>query len=493
MKVRKAWVAQGFLGVAFLLWSAPVWAQLEYGPWSINGVYQYEIYGSTGHANPNNRGFPGSRGLQNEPGKPDFQLMQQTAELRIYGNLSENWSVYVQPRFWHDLTKSVDDHYIQYESLPHNFRGDGWMLRGGGNDGKAELWQAYIDYRTENLWVRAGKQSIAWGEDLALRILDQVDSLDLSQIFFFGRAFEEFERQRTPEWMLRVNYNIKNRLIPDLTLETLVSPGTWTPNILPEQGAPFNVVPAILAYRELTSMGRPIWGGRLIGSIGAAQFSLNVLSRPSSAGIALTDGIFPSVHGGVPLLAPLGDLTLYRVHASARHPRFYLFGGSLNYPWEWAGAVLRFETAVVPDSPFTNPSFQHIIERPVWQIFASVDRPTYLIPKLDSMFINMQFLETYTFGSLHGVRATGNTVDDAVQVVTLFLQQPLFTKRVNLEGLGAFDTGDGYWLQGGVHWEIGNHYRVDAYYNSFSGAEWRRFPGAFWWADGAYFRLTVGY
>ena len=118
---------------------------------------------------------------------------------------------------------------------------------------------------------------------LRMRLGDQVDSLDLSQLFFFGRGFEEFKRTRIPEWMARVVLNVPNPWIPDLSLETLASPGTWTPTILPQQGAPFNVLPAVLDYREHVEQGRAIFGGRLFGTLGRAEFTLNFLSRPASS------------------------------------------------------------------------------------------------------------------------------------------------------------------------------------------------------------------
>ena len=38
--------------------------------------------------------------------------------------------------------------------------------------------------------VRIGKQQIAWGAAIALRVLDIINHLDLSQFLFIDRAFE---------------------------------------------------------------------------------------------------------------------------------------------------------------------------------------------------------------------------------------------------------------------------------------------------------------
>jgi Protein of unknown function (DUF1302) len=470
---------------ALLLFTVQARAQIQEGPLEISGQYQYIIDSNDGHLNPNNSG------LTANAGNPSFNLMEQFAQLRINGTINSHWSFFLEPQLRNDLTKSVDSHWIQYESSPADYRGDGYLMRAGANDFKAELWEGYLDYRSGNLWLRAGKQSVAWGEDLALRILDQVDALDLSSIFFFGRGFEEFNQQRIPELGLRADYTIPNSVVPDLTIDTFVSPGTWTPTILPAQGAPFNVVPSILLYREDARQGRPIAAARLSGTSANIEWSLNALTRPSLGGVGIVKGLVADKNGGAPLLAAFNNFTLFRLFTSGEHPRFWLFGGSANYPWDWAGALLRVETAVVPDSPFTYPDAARIIDRPVWSTMFAVDRPTYLIPGMASLFASLQFEEIYTAGGLHHVQSNGVNVDPSVELVTLFFQQPVYRSTIDLEMLGVVDMAGGHWLQPGAHWQIGNNYALDIYYNTFGGSKSSRFPASFWWADGAWARATL--
>lgn len=359
------------------------------------------------------------------------------------------------------------------------------MLRSGGKDFRAELWQAYVDYRSGNLWLRMGKQSIAWGEAVALRVLDTVNPLDLSQSLQFDRAAEEFDAIRIPQWFLRADYTIPNTTIPDLTAEFLLNPGAVVPTILPAQGSPYNVVPSVAKLNDQVHQGEPTVGGRLTGTAAGVQFSLNFITKPNDD----ATGIFKS-------FSPLPAPPFAQISLDGKHPRIYIVGGSTNYVWQSAGAVLRAETTVTPNAPFQNGAAAlKIVERPVWKTVLAVDRPTNVFPDLDSMSIGFQFFETFTGGNgLNKVRANGAKVDQAVHQFSLFLQQPLFQKRVTLELLGVVDTDDSHWFQPGIHWEIGTNTRLDLFYNEFGGAEKRAGRlGSFYWADGAFFRFTYGF
>ena len=486
------------------------WAQkaenYTIGPFEITGFYQFTVDTPTEHANPNNFAclsfnvgpFKCSPGLQKKGGKPDLLLMRQLLDLNIFGKFNENWSVTFEPRFFFDMTKIADNHFRQYESLPDRFPGNGWMLRGGGNDFKAEMWQAYADYRSGGWWVRAGKQQIAWGEALGQRVLDIVNPLDLSQNLATDRIYEEFDRVRIPQWFVRADYTIPNETIPDLTAEFILNPGIVVPTILPRQGSPFNVVPAFLKVRDQVKQGEPTVGGRITGTVEPVQFSLNFLTKPNDDAVGVFRQLLPTTGFPANCLFPAfppGPC----IGLNGQHPRIYIVGGSANYNWTWAGAVLRAETTVTPDVPLqsnTAGTPVKIVDRPVWKTVLAVDRPTYIIPGLDSMTIGFQFIETYAGGKLAGLTdATGAKVDSNVHQFTVFFQQPILDKRVSLEFFGLFDTDDAHWLQPVVHWEVGDNVRLDLLYNKFGGAEKRgsRFGSNLDFVNGPEFRFTYGF
>ena len=143
----------------------------------------------------------------------------------------------------------------------------------------------------------------------------------------------------------------------------------------------------------------------------------------------------------------------------------------------WAGAILRAETTVTPNAPFSSNTAgdpTDIVKRPVWKTVLAVDRPTYLIPGLDSMTIGAQSLKLIRRrkGRFDG-RRRGQSGQQR-QIFSRSSFSSLFQKGVSLEFFGFFDTDDAHWLQPGVHWEVGNNVRLDLYYNKFGGAEKRR-------------------
>ncbi len=488
------------LFVGLLCFHSELHGQTRMGPFEITGLYRLTVNAATGVANPNNTANATNPvSLIDSTGKPDLLLMQNALHLNIYGKLGSNWSVLLEPRFTLDTTKTADDyHEPPYESLPSNFAGHDWLLRSGGRDGKVELSQAYINYASGNLWLRVGKQPIAWGEAIAQRVLDVVNPLDLSQFFFFDRALEEFEGIRIPQWFIRGAVTVPTDQIHDLTFELVLNPGLVTPTILPEQGAPYNVLPGILKATDEVETGEATVGTRVTGTLGDFDFSLNFLSKPNDDGV----GVVPAPPGGlvydprgIPLLGGLGIFDPFRVDLRLQHPRVNIFGGSLNYFSQDLGALFRVETTVTPNAPFSlTENSTAIVKRRVWKSVIQIERPTYLIPGLGSMSVALGYFFTHTSGDLSQVYSSGAKVDEMVHSFSVLLQQPLFRKQVNLELLAIYDTDDSYWIQPAIHWEIGSNFRLDLLYNAFGGSERRpgRF-GSFYWAEGLALRLTMGF
>ena len=68
------------------------------------------------------------------------------------------------------------------------------------------LFLAYLDYAKGPLFVRVGRQILAWGETDIFRLLDNINPLDSS----FGGFLIALDERRVPLNMLRVNYHLGN-------------------------------------------------------------------------------------------------------------------------------------------------------------------------------------------------------------------------------------------------------------------------------------------
>ncbi|MEW6442311.1 MAG: DUF1302 family protein [bacterium] len=134
-----------------------------------------------------------------------------------------------------------------------------------------DLWELYLDLSRGPLFIRLGRQNLAWGETDIFRLLDGINPLDNT----FGGPFEDLDDRRIPLWMLRGSYNF-GRVGPvsTLTLEGFWVPGSWDARVAPLSpvGTAYAAPqpPSPLATRVLTpekDLSNSRWGVRLMGML----------------------------------------------------------------------------------------------------------------------------------------------------------------------------------------------------------------------------------
>jgi hypothetical protein len=89
---------------------------------------------------------------------------------------------------------------------------------------QAELWEAYLNVEKRPIFLRIGRQNLAWGESDGQRLLDGINPLDR----LFGLPFDEdLDEQRIPLWMVRANLQLVDVWGPlaSLGLEGFLVPG----------------------------------------------------------------------------------------------------------------------------------------------------------------------------------------------------------------------------------------------------------------------------
>ncbi len=135
-----------------------------------------------------------------------------------------------------------------------------------------DLWECYFDFSRGPLFLRLGKQNLAWGETDTFRLLDAINPLDNT----FGGPFEDLDDRRIPLWMLRGSYNLRGiGPISSAMIEAFWVPGNWDVSVAPY--APWGTAYAApiadtgmrrFQVRPGKKMSNSRWGVRLMGVLG---------------------------------------------------------------------------------------------------------------------------------------------------------------------------------------------------------------------------------
>lgn len=96
----------------------------------------------------------------------------------------------------------------------------------------------FAQWTNGNVTVRAGNQSIAWGQLLFFRLMDTANGLDLRRHLFLGRALEEYADQRESAPGVRLTWQATDTISVDTFVQQFI------PTILPNVNTPYNIVPS---------------------------------------------------------------------------------------------------------------------------------------------------------------------------------------------------------------------------------------------------------
>ena len=135
-----------------------------------------------------------------------------------------------------------------------------------------DLWVCYVDISRGPMFLRLGRQNLAWGETDVFRLLDYINPLDNT----YGGIFEDLDDRRMPLRMARGSYVLGDLgPISSITLEGFWVPGFWDVHMAPM--APTGTVYAAPAPssplekrmdRPEKKMSNSRWGVRLMGLVG---------------------------------------------------------------------------------------------------------------------------------------------------------------------------------------------------------------------------------
>ena len=172
----------------------------------------------------------------------DWNMFNSRAEIDIQAKINRNWAAYVKVRAVFDGTSLLNGSNV---TGGDNFSQNEYWYNGNGSptelyssdDFMLDLPAAYVDWNQGPLWIRAGVQTIAWGEAYFFRVMDIANALDLRRHLTLGPGAEEYQDSRVASPGVRVSYTFNNGWEIDAFAQM------WTPTILPGSNTSYSVVP----------------------------------------------------------------------------------------------------------------------------------------------------------------------------------------------------------------------------------------------------------
>jgi hypothetical protein len=214
------------------------------------------------------------------------------------------------------------------------------------------LFLAYLDVEKGPVFVRIGRQILAWGETDQFRLLDNINPLDQG----FGGFFIPLDERRVPLDMVRASYHFGSFWkLADTFLEGFVAVGnkvSTSPGIIagsPWQPGGLGFPNPAVRFRFKQKDPTDVRGGaRLVFTLKDVTYSLahyyTRLDTPTAR--FLVPG---APEGGTSTPGPGNPII-----ADVLHPRVAITGGSLTFPVPAWYTIVRSEFAFIHDESFNR-------------------------------------------------------------------------------------------------------------------------------------------
>ena len=443
---------------------------------TLTGFLRYELAVHTAQKNPNNF---------YQTDNNDFNFSRTYFQTEWTYKPSNIFKLYAKVKLMGDQTREMDDALGSYKAFPVDVpRYDWMMMKGSTNQFRAEVNELYADLNFGDLWLRLGKQQIAWGEMLATRILDVINPLDMSRNLLF--ELEEFENIRIPEWSIRGRYQFgKVGPVDEFMLEGFVNPRDVQPTQYADFGSPFYLgtgnesFPPFFRLKDKDRRGDTEFGFRMGGMLKSFYFTLNYLRLYSDEFLLEFTG------SRLNPMSPIGVDLLF----DKKYPLTNIFGLTANYCNAPTNTVATFEGAWIPDQPYQDAwAYSHgdskIHDQGTWNYAIRFDRQTFVFPRPTSaMMITFQYSQTVREGDNDRILGANNSkVDKTDDFITLKLDQNFYHDTYVATLLFVYDTDDASYFKPSFKYRHGDRWYIDLYTVYLAGKEKRpgRFGGLDW-------------
>src|SRR5437899_5078510 len=215
----------------------------------------------------------------------------------------------------------------------------------------------YVDFEKGPVFLRVGRQILAWGETDVFRLLDNITPLDDS----FGGFFIALDERRLPLDMARASYHFGSvGPLHDAFLEGFAAFGNrvaTVPGIPPgspwEPGGLGFPLPNLRTFADVPRRSEVRGGARLVFSSGDITYTLahyyTYLDVPGVR-FRLPGAVQLPGEGGPTNVARFGN----EIQAIQRFPRVPISGGSLTFPIPSWYSVVRSEAAYFQGEPMNR-------------------------------------------------------------------------------------------------------------------------------------------
>jgi hypothetical protein len=472
-------------------------ASNDAGNFSYNGLVRTELAFST----TGDRTQPADEGTEFDNEGRVLNLVAQRVELEGKYAYGRDLAFTGRIRGWGDVTNRLDTHYDADADLfaGDEYPGNGWLLSTiDGDNAIVDIPELYADWTIGNLWLRFGKQQIAWGDAIGLRILDDmISSLDVRRHGGnFDLATEEFLDERIGQIGIRANLRI-----PDTDWELEGSITDFTPTFAFPAGSAYANFPGSVDLLNADGVSEarsePVYGVRLKGLVldGQGELTFAYSRRPQAVNVVRFDA-----GRDLARLLATGDLPL-----RAEHPRIDAFGGAFSYIFSadpvgplavLDGLIGRVEAAYFLDKKFSNSAPATVVAPPgvvAPPEVGPVPLPTPIpfagdVIESDELSLGVVLEKTHRFHpdwlpttmifeywhrSDADLNERHQSLDDEDSWNWLLLSVTQNFLRNELAVISSifYDTSGGWFWQPALTWRPSHRFQIDLLYNWFNGSD----------------------
>jgi hypothetical protein len=468
--------------------------------------------GKNNRANNNNH-IPGSgqgfstdgNDLQAAIGRVDPLITFHTRDDVAQMMWLDNADVYLHFRFLGDAVQFINGPSMyefgqgDYITPGHvRYPGDGWSAYIREHEYMAGANEAYIDLRKGPFALRLGKQQIVYGEELGLQTLDQVDSLDFTNLpGFYDIASLEFSDFRIAEWTAKASYQLPDFAeagVNNSIITGWVSPD-FQPTYFPGNGSWINDEPVSQPISDYGNIRRArnklVYGAVAATTVYGVDLTANFYSTPDHIGWftvapvklpGLPPGFSPDSFAGEPFLGP--GHGLFDFNFQRRFSRDFIYGGSASYTvpaLDFPGSeilygdIFHFSAAYTPHKSFwTLTSLLNPAVKPtrIGEINATLDGERYV--RWSQTFPSIYFLGEWNYKSRSTVITDiyePTLGHKGIHTVVLSLTQPLPSNIWVLSAVAVCDTnvGGNWFFQPSITYKPTSNQEYNVFWNFTEG------------------------